>query len=69
MSVFSHDCECVVRLRHLSILQIMIEFCPGGAVDATMLGRLLSLFPVFPHLPTFRHKGLIRYQLLCFFHG
>lgn len=23
--------------------QIMIEFCPGGAVDATMLGRPLSL--------------------------
>lgn len=22
----------------------MIEFCPGGAVDATMLGRPLALF-------------------------
>lgn len=28
----------------LFLLQIMIEFCPGGAVDATMLGRPLSLF-------------------------
>lgn len=37
----------------ISILQIMIEFCPGGAVDAIMLGRPLALFPVFPHLPTF----------------
>lgn len=50
---FSRDCICVVGLHHLSIMQIMIEFCPGGAVDATMLGRPLSLFPVFPHLLTF----------------
>lgn len=34
------------------VLQIMIEFCPGGAVDATMLGRLsLSWFVFFVFVP------------------
>lgn len=30
--------------------QIMIEFCPGGAVDATMLGESLSVLFISLHL-------------------
>lgn len=36
-----HFCSCYFAL---CFLQIMIEFCPGGAVDAIMLGESFLFF-------------------------
>ena len=36
-----HCCSCYLALY---FLQIMIEFCPGGAVDAIMLGESFWFF-------------------------
>lgn len=43
--MFSNDTEPPPPL----FTQIMIEFCPGGAVDATMLGRYPTFLPILPH--------------------